>query len=82
MPRDEDKELTAVERDEARIERMMDRLKLKGKDREDYKHDHMTGLGYRARRTYVERDADDEDSGKYRVRRSRRNSRDDDDDDL
>lgn len=81
MPRDDDKDdLTPVQRDQARIERLADRLKYKGKDREDYIHEHMIGLGYKAHRTYKERDDDDNPSGRIRVRRSRRN--DDDDDDL
>lgn len=76
----EDKEPTAVERDMERFSKIADRLKLKGKDRDEYIHDHMTGVGYRSKRTYVEKDDDDEGRTRYSTRRRRRN--DDDDDDL
>lgn len=82
MARDDDKEeRSPVEIDQARIERMADRLKIPKRDREQYIHEHMTGLGYKAQRTYKENDDDDDGGGRYRVRRNRRN-RDDDDDDL
>jgi hypothetical protein len=41
------------------VSAMADRLKLKGKDRETYIHDHMTGLGYKPRVSYSKEDEDD-----------------------
>jgi hypothetical protein len=58
------------------VSKMADRLKLKGKDREDYIHDHMTGLGYKARRTYFKGD-DDDDGGKRRSWAGKRQNDDD-----
>ena len=67
---------------------MADRLGLKGKERSQYLHDHMTGLGYRMVPSYVRED-EDEDSGSGRFglsrsrrdqgRRSRRSERDEED---
>ena len=46
---------------------MADRLKLKGKPRQDYIHKHMVGLGFKPRVTYdppgAGDDDDDEDDG-------------------
>lgn len=77
------------------VNAMADRLKLKGKERGTYIHEHMTRSGYRAVPNYVKADDDDDDDddggspffgGKRKSsgsgsssRRSRR--RDDDDDD-
>ncbi len=44
------------------VTKMADRLKLKGKDRDSYIHDHMTGLGYKARVSYGKDDDDDNDN--------------------
>lgn len=69
---------------------MADRIKLKGKDRERYIHDHMTRGGYKAVPQYVPDDSgeddDDDDDGPFFSKRrkprggSRRRTRDDDDD--
>jgi hypothetical protein len=75
------------------VSAMADRLKLKGKERGTYIHEHMTRSGYRAVPNYVKADDDDDDddggsgffggsrrrSGSSSGSRSRR-SRDDDDD--
>jgi hypothetical protein len=64
---------------------MADRLKLEGKERSRYIHEHMTRGGYRAVPNYVKADEEDEDdkgSGFFGGSRSRsgrsRRSRDDD----
>jgi hypothetical protein len=74
------------------VSSMADRLKLKGKERGSYIHEHMTRSGYRAVPNYVKADDDDDDDdsgsgffGGSRRRsgsssRSRSRSRDDDDD--
>jgi hypothetical protein len=82
MPRNDDKDEND---DYVSVSRMADRLKLKGRERSKYIHDHMTGFGYRMVPSYV-RD-DDEDSGESRFfggsrgksSRSRRSGDDDDD---
>ena len=62
---------------------MADRMGLKGKERQNYIHEHMTRGGYRAVPTYVLDDRDDEDdeedSGGFF--RSSRRDRDRDDSD-
>lgn len=60
---------------------MADRLKLRGRDRQKYIHDHMTGLGYRHVPSYVKDDDDDDSSSFFGSRRRSRSRRDDDDDD-
>lgn len=70
---------------------MADRLKLKGKERGSYIHEHMTRSGYKAVPNYVRDDGDDDDDddsssffgGKRGSRSGSRRSRrrDDDDDD-
>lgn len=79
MARDESQAAT----DHETVGAMADRLKLKGKARDDYIHRHMTRLGHRAVTQYVDRDDDDDDdeSGFF-GRRRRRSPRDDDDDDF
>ena len=75
------------------VTKMADRLKLKGKDRGTYVHEHMTRGGYRAVPNYVKDDGDDDDDesgspffgGKRKGSGSgsssrRRRSNDDDDD--
>lgn len=79
-PKSEDDDFTSVSA-------MADRLKLKGKDRTKYIHDHMTGFGYRMVPSYVRADDDDDDDGGGgrffggRSRSSSRNRRSGDDDD-
>ena len=76
------------------VSAMADRLKLKGKERGTYIHEHMTRSGYRAVPNYVKADDDDDDddggSSFFGSRRSssgsgsrsrRSRSRNDDDDD-
>lgn len=60
------------------VEKLADRLKLKGTKRQKYIHDHMLQGGYRAEPKYVRDSEDEEDSGGIFGRR--RKSRDDDDD--
>lgn len=72
--------------DYASVTRMADRLKLKGRDRSKYIHDHMTGFGYRMVPSYVREDDDNDSDTRFFGGRSRsssrsRRSRDDDDDD-
>lgn len=55
------------------------RLKLKGRELERYIHDHMTGFGYKSKRTYFKAE-DDESTEQPFWRRSK--DRDDEDDDL
>jgi hypothetical protein len=43
---------------------MADRLKLKGKERSQYIHEHMTRGGYKAIPNYVRADEDDDDDDK------------------
>lgn len=62
------------------ITKKADRLKLRGKDREDYIHKHMVGFGYKAKRTYFQPEDDDEDNGGGFFGRRRRRDDDDDDD--
>jgi hypothetical protein len=61
------------------VNAMADRLKLTGKDRSRYVHEHMTRSGYRAVPQYVKDDSDDEDdggSGFFSSGRRKRSSRD------
>lgn len=63
---------------------MADRLQLTGRERDKYIHQHMTGLGYRMKPSYVrdEGDGDDDDDGdRFFGGRSRRPNRDRDRDD-
>jgi hypothetical protein len=53
------------------------RLKLKGRELERYIHDHMTGFGYKSKRTYFKADGEDEGAEPF-WRRSRRDEEDDD----
>jgi hypothetical protein len=55
------------------------RLKLKGRELEKYVHDHMTGFGYKSKRSYFKTEESDDDSVPF-WRRGK--SGDDDDDDL
>ncbi len=55
------------------------RLKLKGRELERYIHDHMTGFGYKSKRTYFKDEGDGDDEGTPFWRRGKK---DDDDDDL
>lgn len=61
---------------------MADRLKLTGKERTQYIHEHMTRGGYKAVPNYVKNDDDDDDedrgSGFFGSSRSRRRSAGDD----
>jgi hypothetical protein len=72
--------------DYASVSAMADRLKLKGKDRTKYIHDHMTGFGYRMVPSYVRADDDDDDDnggrffGRSRSSSRSRRSADDEDD--
>lgn len=63
---------------------MADRLKLKGKERQTYVHEHMTRGGYKAIPNYVKADEEDDDdkgSGFFGGGGGRkRRSRDDDND--
>lgn len=58
------------------VESMADRLKLKGKQRSKYIHEHMLQGGYRAEPHYVRDEEEDEDEGSGFF--GRRRSRDDD----
>ena len=66
------------------VSAMADRLGLKGKERQQYVHEHMTRSGYRAVPTYVLDDRDDDDdeddSGGF-FKSSRRDHGDRDDSD-
>ena len=64
------------------VAKMATRLKLKGRERDRYVHQHMTGLGYKMVPSYVHPDDDDDDdsSGGRFFRRSGRGGRNDDDD--
>jgi S-adenosylmethionine:tRNA-ribosyltransferase-isomerase (queuine synthetase) len=75
------------------VNAMADRLKLKGKERTTYVHEHMTRSGYRAVPNYVKSEDDDDDddggstffgkrsgSGSGSGSRRSRSRRDDDDD--
>jgi hypothetical protein len=64
------------------VNAMADRLKLKGRERTKYVHDHMTRGGYRAVPQYVpaEDNEDDDDDDTPFFSRRRHRSRDDDDD--
>lgn len=64
--------------DHKSVAALADRLGLTGKDRERYIHQHMTGFGYKSKRTYVASDDDDDDSGGFFGKK--RNDDDDDDD--
>lgn len=77
MARDE----SQASSDHVTVSEMADRLKLKGRAREDYIHRHMTRLGHKAVTNYVDKDDDDDDDESGFFRRKRRN-RDDDDDDF
>jgi hypothetical protein len=59
------------------VTKMADRLKLKGKDRETYIHDHMTGLGYKAKVSYAKDDEGDGDNVRRFGLGSRRTGSDD-----
>jgi hypothetical protein len=59
-----------------------ERLKLKGRDKAEYIHKHMTGFGYKANRTYSKPDDDEGGSGGGFFSRSRKRDDDDDDDDF
>ena len=54
---------------------MAERLKLKGKEKSQYIHDHMTGLGYRSEPHYV-RDGEEGDgdsgSGRFGFKKNRK----------
>jgi hypothetical protein len=79
MPnRDDDK--TDAQKDYDTTAKQADRLKLKGKDRDDYIHRHMRGYGYKMVPSYVHPDDEDDDEGGGFFRRSRRRNRDEDDD--
>ena len=82
MPnRDDDK--TDAQKDYDQTAKQADRLKLKGKDRDEYIHRHMRGFGYRMVPSYVHPDDDDdEDEGGGFFKRSRRRNRDESDDDY
>lgn len=70
-----------VQADHESISGMADRLKLKGRARQDYIHKHMTGLGHKPQVTYTASDDDDDDdSSGFFGRKRNRSSRDDDDD--
>jgi hypothetical protein len=71
-------EKSAADKDLESVTAAADRLGLKGKDRTEYIHKHMTGYGYRSRRTYYEPDDDDSGGGGF-FGRGRRD-RDDDED--
>ena len=75
-------EKSPADKDLAATEAAADRLGLKGKDRTEYIHKHMTGFGYKSKRTYFRDDDDDSDGGGFFGRSRRRNSDDDDDDDF
>jgi len=54
------------------------RLKLKGRELDRYIHDHMTGYGYKSKRSYFKDEGDDDDREPF----WRRGKKDDDDDDI
>lgn len=72
--------------DYASVAAMADRLKLKGRDRSKYIHDHMTGFGYKMVPSYVREEDDDDGPSRFFGSRSTgsrtRRSRDSDDDDY
>jgi hypothetical protein len=70
------KQENTPESDLAAVKAQAKRLGLTGKDREEYIHKHMTGFGYRAKRTYVVPEDSDSRRGSGFFGRS-----DDDDDD-
>lgn len=78
-----DDEKSDSQKDYDRISATADRLKLKGRDRTKYIHDHMTGFGYRMVPSYVHPDDEDDDDGgsPFFRRSSRRRGNHDDDDD-
>lgn len=69
------------ETDLAAVQAQAKRLGLTGKDREEYIHKHMTGFGYKARRTYVVPDDSDSRRGGGFFGRGSSDSDDDGDDD-
>jgi hypothetical protein len=77
----DDKDETTADFDH--VSDMAARLKLKGRERDKYIHNHMTGLGYQMVPSYIKPDDDDDGGSKFSFGRSRsssRGSRDDDDD--
>jgi hypothetical protein len=66
---------------------MAKRLGLKGEERQDYIHTHMTGLGYEAKPNYVKRKGKDDGRnssgwGRFSGGSRRQDDDDDDDDDI
>lgn len=76
----QEQEETKAQRDLRRVTENGKRMKLKGRQLQDYVHEHMTGFGYRTKTEYVDPD-DDEDNGKSGFSWRNRNN-DDDEDDL
>jgi hypothetical protein len=76
MPKDDKDEATV---DMESVTKAAERLGLKGKDRAEYIHKHMTGFGYKSKRTYF-RDEENEKRGGGFFRSSRDDDDDDDDD--
>lgn len=73
-------EKSDADKDLAAVTAQADRLKLTGKDRSEYIHRHMTGFGYKSRRSYFTPDEDDSSGGGF-FGRGRRTGEDDEDDD-
>lgn len=78
MARERDDDATE---DHGAVSAMADRLKLKGRRRDDYIDRHMRGLGYRSKPTYYRDEDDDDDSDSF-FGSSRKRRRDDDDEDF
>lgn len=77
MAKDEKDEATM---DLEAVTKAAERLGLKGRERGEYIHKHMTGYGYKSKRSYF-RDEEDKKSGGGFFSSSRRRDDDDDDDD-
>jgi hypothetical protein len=58
MPAEDDDDIGTVQK-------MADRLKLKGKDRDTYIHEHMTGLGYKTKVSYTREEDDDTQGNRF-----------------
>jgi hypothetical protein len=84
--KDADKsEESPAEKDLRRVTASAERLKLKGKEKATYIHEHMTGFGYKPQTSYIHPDDDDDENdsgGRFGLGRRNSNRTDDDDDDF
>jgi hypothetical protein len=79
MPKDDKDEATV---DLESVTKAAERLGLKGRERGEYIHKHMTGYGYKSKRSYFREDEKDNRGGGFFSSSRKRDDDDDDDDDY